>query len=216
MATTEDYLALSGAAYGSPGSEDGNAPEGWVKIDQSDVEDGHEGSSHGYYAVAYQNTESGEIVIANRGSRPSLDGLKEDWGETDVAIARQDKDNIPEAFHEGQSFAERVVAEHPGTKITTTGHSLGGAHAQVQAAALGLNAVTFGAPGVRFAVSDAAADAAADNIVNYVLPGDFVGASGDHIGRTVPIFPSGTGAATTATMVAAAAAVGGAILSGHW
>jgi len=182
MASPSEYAALSQAVYAGPGSTE--APSGWSKIDESKP------STNGYFGAAYKNDTTGEIVVANRGSRLTRAGLREDWAGSDVQIARQDPSDIPPAFGESAEFARSVQAKNPSEKITFTGHSLGGAEAQVQAASLDKNAVTFGAPGARFAVDTQQAEKAQGKIVNYVLPGDPVPMSGQHIGSTVAIMPS--------------------------
>jgi Lipase (class 3) len=84
-----------------------------------------------------------------------------------------------------------MTANFMGAKITFTGHSLGGAEAQVQAARLAGSAVTFGAPGASFAATPEQLQQAKNRVVNYVLPGDPVPMSGQHIGTTVVIRPNG-------------------------
>lgn len=207
MATPAEYLALSQSAYIGPGSSD--SPAGWSRIAESAVSPGNQGTGNGYFGAAFRNQQTGEIVIANRGSRATLEGLRQDWGGSDVQIAAQGELGVPAAFDDAASFAETVRDAHPNTLITYTGHSLGGAEAQVQAAANGGKAVTFGAPGVSFAVSKNQAAAAAGNVVNYVLPGDLVGMSGTHIGQTSMILPSGPTAIKDGIVLAVATAVGG-------
>jgi hypothetical protein len=204
MATTDDYLALSDSAYNGPGSDD--APAGWTRIAESPTTPGNQGSANGYFGAAFQNDQTGEIVVANRGSRASAEGLKQDWGGSDVQIAKQGSGGVPAAFDDSTNFANSVQADHPGQPISFTGHSLGGAEAQVQAASTGQKAVTFGAPGVAFAVPASQAAAASKNVVNYVLPGDMVGASGTHIGQVVVALPSGGTLIKDALTLAAAAA----------
>ena len=211
MATPEEYASLAQAAYQDPGSASDSGPPGWTKIAESPVTPGNQGSPNGYYGVAFQNNQTGEIVVANRGSRPSLEGLAQDWGGSDVQIAAQGDRGIPGAFHDATNFAKTVQSEHPGQPIRFTGHSLGGAEAQVQAASSGGKAVTFGAPGAAFAVTPGAAAAASQNVVNYVLPGDLIGSSGPHIGQVVMISPSGGTVLKDAAVLAGATVVGGVV-----
>jgi uncharacterized Zn-binding protein involved in type VI secretion len=209
VATTDEYLALSQAAYQEPGSSSDGGPPGWTKIAESPVTPGNDGSPNGYYGVAYQNDTTGEIVVANRGSRPTVEGLQQDWGGSDVQIAAQGNLGVPGAFQDATNFAQSVQAAHPGVPIQFTGHSLGGAEAQVQAASSGGKAVTFGAPGAAFAVTPSQAAAASKNVVNYVLPGDLVGSSGTHIGQVAVISPSGGTIMKDVAVLTAATVVGG-------
>ena len=107
------------------------------------------------------------------------------------------------------SLPSSVQAQYPGQSISFTGHSLGGAMAQVQAAATGQSAITFGAPGVAFAVDKKAADAVSDKVVNYVLPGDLIGSSGTHVGKVALLTPSGTTFMNDLAAVGVGFAVGG-------
>lgn len=207
MTAPADYVALSQSAYIGPGSSD--SPAGWSRIAESVVTPGNQGSANGYFGVAFRNDQTGEIVIANRGSRATLEGLQKDWGGSDIQILAQGKLGIPKAFDDAARFAGDVQDLNPGAHITYTGHSLGGAHAQVQAAVNNGKAVTFGAPGVAFAVSKDQAAAASGNVVNYVLPGDLVGMSGTHIGQTAMILPSGPTAIKDGIVLAVATTVGG-------
>ncbi len=207
MATPAEYVALSQSAYIGPKSKD--SPAGWTRIAESTVTPGNQGSANGYFGAAFRNNQTGEIVVANRGSRGTLEGLRQDWGGSDIKIAAQGTLGIPDAFDDARAFASEIDFANPDAVITYTGHSLGGAEAQVQAAVTNGKAVTFGAPGVAFAVSKDQAAAASNNVVNYVLPGDLVGMSGTHIGQTVMILPSGPTAIKDGIVLAVSAAVGG-------
>lgn len=220
MATPMEYADMSNAVYGGPGNT--QAPEGWTLIAESPVTPGNEGSANGYYGAAFQNNQTGEIVVANRGSRPNMEGLQQDWAGSDVDIMRQNSESIPAAFDESEDFARQVRTENPGAPISFTGHSLGGGEAQVQAARLdeGARATTFGAPGTAFAVTQSQAQAADGLVTNYAMPGDPVAAHGQHIGQSVVLTPSGTtiaknvGVAIAAGVAAGVAAVvGGPILA---
>jgi uncharacterized Zn-binding protein involved in type VI secretion len=202
MASVDDYLWFSQATYDDPDVYK-NPPSGWSYLRQSDP------NSDGYFGVAYKDNDTGEIVVANRGSRLSAAGLKEDWAGSDAQIAAQGALGIPASFQQANNFANEIISENPGAPISFTGHSLGGAEAQVQAATSGLRATTFGAPGAAFAVDSDAAEASRNSITNYVLPGDVIGESGDHIGRVVPLAPaSGTLMKDLAVIVVSAALPG--------
>lgn len=208
MASVQDYAALSQAVYDGPGSAKTPLPAGWVKIAESKTQSGNAGSTNGYFGAAYKNESTGEIVIANRGSRLSKEGFKQDWFGSDMSIVAQDPANLPPAFADAEEFAMDVISQNLDSKVSFTGHSLGGAEAQVQAAGFGGDAVTFGAPGVAFAVPDEQdRREAEDRVVNYVLPGDPVTLCGDHIGKTVSLTPTGW----TAAKMAASVVLGGLI-----
>ncbi|WP_167561774.1 lipase family protein [Bosea lupini] len=131
-------------------------------------------------------------MVTNRGSRGNLEGLKQDWAGSDAQILRQSPEHVPKAFDDAEDFARQVQMENPESQVNFTGHSLGGAEAQVQAARLdmGSKAITFAAPGVQFAVTNDEAAAAQAHVVNFVVPGDPVPLRGDHIGKVVTLTPS--------------------------
>ena len=207
MADPSAYAALSEAVYAGPGST--TAPAGWSKIAESPSAPNSAGSANGYFGAAYRSDATGEIVVANRGSRMTAEGLKQDWGTSDVQIAAQGSRGVPGAFNDAEDFARSVKAANPDATISYTGHSLGGAEAQVQAGRLGGRATTFAAPGAAFALSEQQRAAAQSNVVNFVLPGDPVGMCGDHVGQRVVITPTGLTTLKTAVAVAAGMALGG-------
>ncbi|HEX8223809.1 MAG TPA: PAAR domain-containing protein [Allosphingosinicella sp.] len=207
MATPSDFAALSQAVYAGPGST--AAPPGWSKIAESPSAPNSAGSANGYFGAAYRDDATGEIVLANRGSRPTFEGLKQDWGTSDVQIAAQGSLGVPGAFNDAEDFGRSVKAANPDATISYTGHSLGGAEAQVQAGRLGGHAMTFAAPGAAFALSEQQRAAAQTNVVNFVLPGDPVGMCGDHVGQRVAITPTGFTTFKTVVAVGAGIALGG-------
>jgi uncharacterized Zn-binding protein involved in type VI secretion len=207
MATPAEYAALSQAVYDGPGAR--TAPTGWTKIDESPSAPGNAGTANGYFGAAYRSDATGEIVVANRGSRSSLEGLKQDWGTSDAQIASQGSLGVPGAFSDSQVFARSVQDKNPDARVSFTGHSLGGAEAQVQAAAFDKNAVTFAAPGAAFAVDAESARRSQNKVVNFVLPGDPVGMCGEHVGQRVAITPTGFTRFKTVVAVGVAGATGG-------
>ena len=193
MPSNEEFLSFSAVAYDEPALRAGTAqlPPNWHLINQSSKQASEE---DGYSGAAFVNDKTGEVVVANRGSRDPRTGpgLRQDWLGSDPKIAAQDPKRIPKAFDDARSFATDVRKQFPNAPIYFTGHSLGGAEAQVQAATVtGSRATTFAAPGAKFAVSSDQGAKAAGNVVNYVLPGDLVGARGDHIGITAVLIPAG-------------------------
>lgn len=70
MATLPELAQLSAAVYGNA-----PVPTGWQVLQRSQPD------SSGYLGVAYENTHTHEIVIANRGSQSAADYI------TDLEIA---------------------------------------------------------------------------------------------------------------------------------
>ena len=89
---------------------------------------------------------------------------------------------------QAKEFTSRIWRQASVGTISFTGHSLGGAIAQVEAARTGYAAETFNAPGMRQTVDRMCAEQTCPGqsgaqIINHVREGDFVGARGEHVGR---------------------------------
>ena len=158
MATILELAELSHAVYG-----DASVPTGWV------VMPGHFGTSqpnaNGYYGVAYINTTTHEVVIANRGTvitngpNDANDlyllgvGLLPQWVLA-TGLPGPSPDQT-DAINFAEKVNSYVNSHYPSYQLIETGHSLGGSEAQAAVAALvdsGLNttvsAVTFQALGI--------------------------------------------------------------------
>jgi hypothetical protein len=146
----------------------------WRFLDQSNVD------PRIYFGVAFGNIDTGQIVIANRGTQTGYDLLV-----SDIDIL---KGIVPAAFGAAEQFAAEVVGAYQGTgrEILVTGHSLGGADAEYEAAKLGLGGDTFAALGVQFAAAENA-----PNLVNYLFPQDAIANLGAHIGPATYLQPNG-------------------------
>ena len=155
MATILELAELSSAVYG-----DTPVPMGWAPLPVT-----LKANSAGYYGVAYINTTTHEVVIANRGTvitngpNDANDlyllgvGFLPQW-----VLATGLPGPSPDQT-DAINFAEKVNSyinsHYPGYSLIETGHSLGGSEAQAAVAALvdsGLNttvsAVTFQALGI--------------------------------------------------------------------
>ncbi|HCA27161.1 MAG TPA: hypothetical protein DEP05_05900 [Betaproteobacteria bacterium] len=76
-------------------------------------------SASGYHGKAYRNEVTGEIVIANRGARPThfIDLL------TDVKIGAKE---ATASEYDAMSYLDQLHKHYPGATFTETGHSKGG------------------------------------------------------------------------------------------
>jgi len=146
----------------------------WRFLDESNVD------PQVYFGAAFENIATGQIVVASRGTQTAYDLLV-----SDISILYG---IVPPAFYAASQFASEVVTANQGSgrEIQVTGHSLGGADAQFQAAALGLGGSTFAALGAEFA-----APGSASNLVNYLYPQDAVANLAPHIGTVTYIQPNG-------------------------
>jgi len=189
MATILELAELSNAVY------TGAKVSGWTVLQTSD---GYSSSSSpAYYGVAYENTQTHEIVIANRGTdfqNVSM-GLSSLLNDADLALSADSPDE-----NAAIAFARLIAAKYPGHTLTETGHSLGGSEAQAATAALidatpsvAVTAVTFNAPGVASNYFDKALTSYP--VLNLYAQGDWIHAAGTingggHLGSSA-VLPEG-------------------------
>ena len=138
--------------------------------------------------VAYKNEELKEIIIAYRGTNDKLDII------TDLNFVFEKIPIITPKF--AKNSYNELKNKYKNYKIYLTGHSLGGAYAQLLCAQLMQNqdicfAITFNAPGMDYALEKTNATKAIkySNISNYVIMNDFIGNFRAHIGNTYYIQP---------------------------
>lgn len=146
----------------------------------------------GYQGTVYQRVDTGEIVVAHRGTEGSKalsdpgefvkDLLRADGGMLLARTNLQAKDAIA-LTERATAYAEDYGQEKGRTpKVTVTGHSLGGTLAQITGYKFGLSGETFNAFG---AVSLRGYDVppGGDRMLNHVRVTDFVSAASTHYGQ---------------------------------
>ncbi len=105
------------------------------------------GNSSGMDAGVYKNRDTNEIALAFRGTEtcdfPCSFKELEDTARDAIADAAIGIGTVSDQFKDAFRFAQGVVSRYPDTKITVTGHSLGGGLAQAIGAVLGLETFAF-------------------------------------------------------------------------
>jgi Ca2+-binding RTX toxin-like protein/antitoxin component YwqK of YwqJK toxin-antitoxin module len=180
-------LAYKGETFLSASA---NLPSGWTMKLADD-------KSPPFAAFAFQNDMTGEVVIAYRGT----DGLSD--GRADLAIAtgswnpqfQQGMDFVAKVFDNPEIYPKGAPTSTP---PLVTGHSLGGAIAQIVAQAYGMDGSTIdpGAAG-RIVQTDEFRAAtllaglpvggvgASSTFTNYLVAGSTIsGGTGEHIGSS--------------------------------
>lgn len=138
-----------------------------------------------YQATAYQRKDTGEIVIANRGTefdREALqDGALTDGGMVLAGVNAQMPDAM--AFTKKVLDNAKMDAEankHP-LNVTVTGHSLGGTLAEATAYKYGLHGETFNSYGAAGLLGSA--PIGGNQVIDHVRATDVVSAASAHFGE---------------------------------
>lgn len=139
-----------------------------------------------YQGTAYRRVDTGEVIIAHRGTEPNSKDAKTDAGM--VFNGRNSQlDDAVQFTERAMAIAQKVAGKDSPLSVSLTGHSLGGTLAEIIAAKHGVHAETFNAYGPkdltqlgRYGVD---VKAPHPNIVNHVRATDVVAAGGPHLGQ---------------------------------
>ncbi len=147
-------------------------------------------SHNGHQAVSYARDTDGDgiyddVVIAYRGTDSPLDILVDDL---QIALKQ-----VPKQKNKALSFYNQVMKTEKGqlstnVNIVITGHSLGGALAQLVGAEKNVETITFNAPGM---LNNVDGSKSYEKVTNYVNLNDWVGCYLDHVGNTKYYLPDG-------------------------
>lgn len=134
--------------------------------------------SSGYRGVIYRNMESGDYVIAHTGTEFDTDKIRDGL----LADAQMALLKVNQQLDDARDLVELAVemAIRDGTRVTVTGHSLGGFLAQVTAHENGLRGETFNAYGAAglYGVPEGGSQ-----VINHLRATDMVGAANRHYGE---------------------------------
>lgn len=136
----------------------------------------------GYQGTLYQRVDTGEIVIAHRGTESVLKDIGADAAMVLKRINPQLEDAMKLTRHATQHAADYAAENRvPTPSLMHVGHSLGGAIAQVCSYRSGLPGVTFnpyGAVSLAYGLPEGG-----PMVVNHVMAADVVSAASPHYGE---------------------------------
>ncbi len=140
----------------------------------------------GYQGTIYQRRDTGEIVVAHRGTEFDREAFKDGaLADGGMVLARSNLQADDAIALTRQALALRENDRslgYPAGPVTTTGHSLGGTLAQVSAHHFDLKGETFNAYG---AVSlSRRIPEGGHSVINHMMAGDAVSAASPHFGET--------------------------------
>ncbi|MEJ1168141.1 XVIPCD domain-containing protein [Variovorax sp. CCNWLW235] len=178
--TSRDYALLAKDSYKDhePNHE---VVLGDVKYRTFDHEDN---PTTGFQATAYQRIDTGEVVIAYRGTEFGREPVQDGLVDVGMALA-----GVNAQARDANAFTQKVLDKakadaeknNQPLNVTVTGHSLGGTLAQLHAHKFGLKGETinaFGAAGLVHGVPKGGHQA-----INHVRAGDPVSAASAHFGE---------------------------------
>ena len=154
---------------------------GDVKYKTFDIEDN---PTTGFQATAYQRVDTGEVIIAYRGTEFDREPVHDGIVDAGMALA-----GVNAQKHDADVFTQRVMEKakadaqknNQPLNVTVTGHSLGGTLAELEGHKFGLKGETFNAFGAAGLVHGV--PKGGHQVINHVRAGDAVSAASAHFGE---------------------------------
>ena len=146
----------------------------------------HSDRPSGYQGTIYQRKDTGEIIVAHRGTefeREQYKDLIKTDGAMGVARTNLQAEDAIALTREALRIADvqaRDQRQSP-SEVTVTGHSLGGTLAQITAHHFGLRGETFNAYGA--ASLDRRIPTGGNDVINHVMGADMVSAASPQYGQ---------------------------------
>ena len=135
----------------------------------------------GYQGTSYQRQDTGQVFVAHRGT----EGVVQDVGADGAMVALRVNSQAPEAIRltaRAIEVAQRMsINKGTPSDVIVTGHSLGGALAQVTAHHFDLKGETFSAYGA--ASLSRRIPVGGSSVINHVMANDPVSAASPHYGE---------------------------------
>jgi len=147
----------------------------------------HADKPSGYQGTIFQREETGEIVVAHRGTEFGReawkDGVLTDGGMVFSRVNQQAADAIA-LTREAQARAKDYAHQRnvPAPEVTVTGHSLGGTLAQITAHHFDLRGEAFNPYGAA-SLDHRIPEQATPRMINHVMAADVVSAASPHYGQ---------------------------------
>lgn len=185
--TSQQYASLAGASYKDHVPR--NDPYVIGGVEYKALEH-YSNPRTGYQGTIYQRMDTGEIVVAHRGTEGNKlwEGIVKDGAFVDGAmVLRQVNPQIEDALALTQRAIQHAEWSAPdygirAPEVTQVGHSLGGTLAQICAYRFNQRGETFnayGAAGLGYGIP-----AGGDRVTNHVMAADTVSAASPHFGQT--------------------------------
>ncbi|MCD8525223.1 MAG: hypothetical protein LRY67_05745 [Gammaproteobacteria bacterium] len=137
----------------------------------------------GYYAIAIYNETSKTCIISHRGTCVFKNHIE----NAQIALGF-----IPEITKLAENFSQMVIGSFAssGYEIIQTGHSLGGAVAELCAHRFHSKCICFDSPGVMNLLSQEDRESTEAEVITYLSSPHIINTCGEHYGQIIRLYPS--------------------------